>query len=76
MDEAGGQGLGDEQAAAVAGGQGGGVVEQEPGVEDAEHLWVGMADAVTAGVAGRCSDRRWSAKTPRAPVFPFRDASP
>ena len=40
MEKAGREGLGHKQAAAVAGGQGGGLVEEGAGVENLEHLWM------------------------------------
>ena len=44
VGDTGRKGLGDQPAgAAIASGDGRGVVEQRPGVEDLEDLWVGMA---------------------------------
>ena len=40
VEKAGREGLGHKQAAAVAGGQGGGLVEEGAGVENLEHLWM------------------------------------
>lgn len=47
MNEAGGEGLGDQQSAAVAGGQVGGIVEQGSRIEHSEHLWVGHTGSCT-----------------------------
>ena len=54
MEEAGDEGFGHEQAAAVAGRQGGGLVEEGAGVEDLEQLGVGVPDdlEVTPGKGG------------------------
>ncbi len=40
MEEPGDEGFGHEQAAAVAGGEGGGLVEEGAGIEDLEHFGV------------------------------------